>query len=173
MEQVHRLVAICFIPNPNNLAQVNHIDGNKDNNHVNNLEWMSNEENYLHSWRTGLRVKKYNPNRNIVLTEEQVLEIVQLFKAKSCKDIAKIYNVKSGIISEIKSGRAWTNVTNMKVKLTKSIEKFPLTVRFEMYNKVQSYTSPTKAICDKYNISVSTLNNLCKWCEQNQDLNGQ
>lgn len=60
---VHRLVAITFIDNPNNLPQINHIDGNKENNSVDNLEWISNYDNMQHSIITGIRnVKKITDN---------------------------------------------------------------------------------------------------------------
>ena len=51
---LHRLIAIHFIPNPNNYPQINHIDGNTLNNSIDNLEWCTLSENLKHAWRTGL-----------------------------------------------------------------------------------------------------------------------
>lgn len=55
----HRLVVEAFIPNPNKLPIINHIDGNKSNNHVENLEWCTQSYNNIHSYETGLHVPGY------------------------------------------------------------------------------------------------------------------
>ena len=57
--KIHRLVAKYFLPNPNNLPQVNHIDCDKSNNKVTNLEWVTNRENYEHALKMGTFSKEF------------------------------------------------------------------------------------------------------------------
>ena len=104
---VHRLVAIAFIPNPNNLPQVNHIDGNKDNNHVSNLEWCDNAYNQKHACDNGLKSKiKMSEHSSLrKLSLEQVKYIKSEYKnintsirgnkMKFCREMQQKFNLNS------------------------------------------------------------------------------
>jgi len=64
-KRIHRLVAQAFILNPNKCKEINHIDGNKQNNSVDNLEWCSRKQNIRHAINNGLRKKHYGRRRDI------------------------------------------------------------------------------------------------------------
>lgn len=110
---VHRLVLGMFSP-INNMTelQVNHIDGNKHNNSLENLEWCTSKENIHHAMRIGLRNDKGENNWGHKLSNEQVIYIRNLYKTKQYteKQIAEQYNVHEETIGKIIRGITWKNL---------------------------------------------------------------
>lgn len=109
---VHVLVAKHFIgPKPGEKYQVNHKDGNKLNNHVTNLEWVTPSENLKHAFKNGLMCQKGENHASNKLNNKSVLKI---FKSKkSVPELAKTYGVCNGSIYNIKSGVTWAHLTGM------------------------------------------------------------
>lgn len=109
--RAHKAVAETFIPNPNNLPQVNHKDGDKQNNKVENLEWVTNRENYDHAIKNNLitqQFKKGYTPKNKKLSDENRLYIKEHYikgdKQYGQKALAKKFNVHRSIISNVITG---------------------------------------------------------------------
>lgn len=108
---VHRLVAFAFLPNPLNKLTVNHINGIKDDNRVENLEWATQSENNKHSYYSGIK-KPTNQlgfkNGNARLTDEQVKEIRSLWIEGNITKtkLGIIYNVTNAHICRIINNKA-------------------------------------------------------------------
>lgn len=110
---IHRLVAETFIPNPNQFSEVNHIDLNKTNNTVSNLEWCDRSYNLQHSYDNGR--KRFGENHGgHKLTESEVLQIKREFrhngKNTNCRELSKKYNVAYCTIWAIANGRLWRHL---------------------------------------------------------------
>jgi hypothetical protein len=107
---VHRLVAEAFIPNPEDKPYVNHIDGDKSNNEVSNLEWATPSENSKHSYRTHLREPiRGERNSQSKLTDEEVKwireNVIKKDKEFGCKALAEKFGVTEPHISSIVNGK--------------------------------------------------------------------
>ena len=111
---VHRLVAEAFIPNPEGKPEVNHIDGNRQNNHISNLEWVTSGENSLHASKTGLRVYT---NR---LTKDEFLDcLYDVINGESYQSLSNRVPYKVPFLST--KLRALAKEFNLETELNESL----------------------------------------------------
>lgn len=109
---VHRLVAEAFIPNTENKSDVNHIDGNRANNNLENLEWNTRYENMRHGFDNGLINNTGINHGNNIYTEEQILKVKELLRTTKMfySQIAEVTGVKRGTVQAVALGRQWVHL---------------------------------------------------------------
>lgn len=126
--RVSRLVALHFVTNPNNYPEVNHLDGNKYNNHDWNLEWTTHSGNTIHAFQTGLMNTDGSKNGGSKLSEKDVIKMRKAYAKEMVKikdlyyrgrkmkgfyfaeKIAKNYNMNPKHIYSILKGEIWTHI---------------------------------------------------------------
>ena len=116
---VHRLVAIAWVLNPDNKPEVNHYNGNKEDNTSENLEWVTPKENIAHARKAGLIVPiKGSAHWNSKLNEGKVKEIKKILRKKKSGEIkitqnqiADMFGTTRGTIEGISSGLVWKHVS--------------------------------------------------------------
>jgi hypothetical protein len=110
---IHQLIARLFIPNPENKREVNHINGIKTDNRVENLEWVTPSENRAHALKNKLCIMpKGENNYASKLTEKQVIEIRNSFKGDKGEQskMAEKYGVSVSAINLILKRKKWKHI---------------------------------------------------------------
>lgn len=111
---VHRMVAFTFLPNPNNYPVVNHIDGDKTNNNIDNLEWCTHSQNSKHAYKAGLRRADCEYNGRAKLDEQSVRFIRSHYKPRdkqlSFRALGKRFGVDSKSVENAYKGKTWGGI---------------------------------------------------------------
>lgn len=113
--QLHYLVALHFIHNPNNYKEINHINGNKLDNSINNLEWSNRSLNMIHAYEKSLAKNTFKNNKgenhyNSKLKKQDIIKIKEMLNNNiTQKEISILFNVSKQTISNIKNNKNWSD----------------------------------------------------------------
>lgn len=160
---VHRLVALTFINNPENKPFVNHKDGNKLNNNVSNLEWVTRQENVDHAMENNLVPAMVGVNNGrAILTEDQVIDIYsRLLNGEKSIDLAREFSVEKTTIGNIKRRKEWKHITKdfplieIKFKAQKQSDE----IVHEVCKRLELGIPPTP-IADELNVPIDLVYDL-------------
>lgn len=141
-KRVHRIIAIHFIPNPENKPEVNHLDFDKNNNKASNLEWATRKENHNHAYNG----KRMPCPKNKQLPDNIILDIYK--SVEPIKEIAKKYKVTDVHVRNIKNGFRNNNITGIAPKEKKVILKLDNKLVLDIFNEKGTY----REISLKYNV---------------------
>jgi hypothetical protein len=160
---VHRLVAELFIGEIEGFV-INHKDGNKLNNHVNNLEIVTIKQNIQHAFDTGLSVGNIGENNgNSILTEKQVLEIYAcIYLGDDNNKIAENYNINFRTVSQIRNGTKWKHLYKkyMNDKIPSKNCKYSLEICFKIIDDILNNNLKNIEISKKYDIEPSLISRI-------------
>ena len=167
---VHRLVAGAFVPNPERKPEVNHKDGNKSHNYVDNLEWVTPSENILHAYRTGLKHQNTGEkNHNTKIKQKDAELICKLLEENklSMREISEIIGCRKTIIMNILAKKAWReisekyNIDNYDVKESiNGNRRMKRSVAIKICEDLSSGYYSIREIAEKYNVSYYAVNSI-------------
>ena len=158
---VHHLVALAFVPKVDGKSQINHINGIKTDNRVENLEWVTPSENTLHAVRTGLKPvgeKHYKAK----LTNAEVQLIRENPQGLSIYELASLFGVHAATVSKIQIGKAYKNAGGTTRKTNKHTKRLSDEVRNQIRGEYikGSKNFNSRALAKKYNVDPKTILNI-------------
>lgn len=160
---VHRLVALHFVSNPHNYPVIDHLDGNKQNNHATNLEWVTVQENTQRAYNMGLiKPKCGEEHGESIYTTEQIIRVCELICGDNLlyKDISKITGVSEGMINRIRNRKAWIHISkdyNFPISKYPDKRTIPDSIKSKMKNMIKVGLNNSE-ILDILNIPYSNKN---------------
>jgi len=161
---VHRLIAIAFIPNPNGYPEINHKNGTRYDNRIENIEWCNRSQNAQHAYDIlGHKAPRGEHNGAAKLTEEQVKEIYLLAweGVLSQEEIAEMYDISQTVVANIKNGKWWSHVTNHEyIKSLHGSTKITAEQAKKIHYLAWNTNLSNKEIGRMYNISWFTVRNI-------------
>lgn len=171
---VHRLVAMAFIPNPDNKPEVNHIDGDKWNNKVDNLEWNTSSENMAHAHKMGLHIVLRGEEKGKLckINTKKATRICQLLEENkmSIREIANDVKCTKNIVHNILLREAWTHISkNFNIDNFSVNERNKLTLKDakKICEKLSSGLYSIRDISNEMGIPYSRVNDIKQrktWC---------
>ena len=158
---VHRLVAQAFIPNPELKREVNHINGIKTDNRVENLEWCTRSENARHAFDIGLQVARQGEERhNAKLSNEKVFYIRDNPDGLNTYELTKKFNVCEATINDIQRGKIWKSIGGkIRGKLQEKKPRVPDIVREQIRAEYVrgSKVFGSTALAKKFGVAATTV----------------
>ena len=160
---VHKLVALNFLNLPTDTEEncIDHIDGNKLNNHYSNLRWINNLNNMRAAFHNGLydsRDESGCQNASNIYSEEQIRQVIELLlNGESYKNITHITGVKSSTIGAIKNKRQWACLTkNVDFGVSYYEKKYPDDLKQQICEDIRLKLSASE-LQEKYNINLPAI----------------
>jgi NUMOD4 motif/HNH endonuclease len=157
---IHRLVCLAFLPNPDKKPQINHINGIKTDNRLENLEWATAKENVRHAYAAKLSTPKFgSDNPCAKLTDSQVVELRG--SSDSLAKIAKKLDISVDAVARARRGDTWSHLPGARKKFSRSgTGNINALLDEQKILEIRNSVDSISVLADRYDIKQSTVSDV-------------